>query len=240
MKRIALLCILLLIMVGTLCASIVGEAVSSIIGSSLDMAAQPNATRVMLDGEEVSLGGRGVGELKRTFKQHDFSLLSLGERQELYGKAHISLGWPAWKNLLVGFGEGSKLQGDFGGMLFGQISDWTTLTVAGAGLGILLLDILFVQTFSVTKQSIQLNNPDDPFNQIGLAAMAIGGGVFVVGRLIQALIPLTFGSRYNRTLRKGLMLDKNLSDTLTLDVSLVPLSDALAIRWVGNVSFSTR
>ncbi|MPM71784.1 hypothetical protein SDC9_118755 [bioreactor metagenome] len=70
--------------------------------------------------------------------------------------------------------------------------------------------------------------------------MAVGGGAFVVGRLIQALIPLTFGSRYNKTLRKGLMLDKNLSDTLTLDVSLVPISDSLAIRWVGNVSFSTK
>ena len=240
MKRIALVCIFLLLMTGTVCASLGGDAVSSIIGSGLDMAARPHATSVLLDGKEVSFGGRGVGELKRTFKQHDFSLLSLSERQEVYGKAHISLGWPAWKNLLVGFGEGSKLQGDFGGMLFGQISDWTTLTIAGAGLGIVLLDILFVQTFSLSKQSIQLNNPDDAFNQIGLAAMAIGGGAFVVGRLIQALIPLAFGSRYNRTLRKGLMLDKNLSDTLGMEVSLVPLSDSLAIRWVGNISFSTK
>ena len=68
--------------------------------------------------------------------------------------------------------------------------------------------------------------------------MAIGGGGFVVGRLIQALIPLCFGARYNKVLRNGLMLDKHLSDTLSLDVALVPVSDSLAFRWVGKVSFN--
>lgn len=125
-------------------------------------------------------------------------------------------------------------------MLFGQISDWTTLSIAGAGMGIILLDILFVQIFSASNDSMQLNNPDDPFNQLGIAAMAIGGGAFAVGRLIQALIPLTFGARYNKALRKGLLLDKNLSDTLGLDVALVPVSGSLAIRWVGKVSLNPR
>ena len=240
MKRIACMAFLLVLMVNTLFASIVGDALGSIVGSSLDMAASDYATVVQIDGQEIGFGGKGIASLKHTFKQHDFSQVSYQQRQEIYGKAQISLGWPAWKNLLVGFGKGSKLQGDFGGMLFGQISDWTTLSIAGAGMGIILLDILFVQIFSASNDSMQLNNPDDPFNQLGIAAMAIGGGAFAVGRLIQALIPLTFGARYNKALRKGLLLDKNLSDTLGLDVALVPVSGSLAIRWVGKVSLNPR
>jgi hypothetical protein len=34
---------------------------------------------------------------------------------------------------LVGFGSGSKLQGDLGGQLFGQIADWTAATTIGVG-----------------------------------------------------------------------------------------------------------
>ncbi len=240
MKRIACMAFLLVLMANSLFATVVGDALGSIVGSSLDMAASDYATVVQIDGQEFGLGGKGIASLKHTFKQHDFSQVSLQERQEIYGKAQISLGWPAWKNLLVGFGAGSKLQGDFGGMLFGQISDWTTLTIAGAGLGVLLLDFLFIQIFNTSSGSMQLSNPDDPFNQFGLAAMAIGGGAFVVGRLIQALIPLAFGARYNRVLRNGLMLDKNLSDTLGMDVALVPVSGSLAIRWVGKVSLNPR
>jgi hypothetical protein len=185
---------LLVLMVNTLFASIVGDALGSIVGSSLDMAASDYATVVQIDGQEIGFGGKGIASLKRTFKQHDFSQVSYQQRQEIYGKAQISLGWPAWKNLLVGFGAGSKLQGDFGGMLFGQISDWTTLTIAGAGLGVLLLDFLFIQIFNTSSGSMQLNNPDDPFNQLGIAAMAIGGGAFAVGRLIQALSSYVWSS----------------------------------------------
>lgn len=238
MKRLTVLGVLMISMMSSLFASVVGDALQSMVGLSLDMAASDYATVIQIDGKDVGLGGKGISSLKKTFKQHDFSQVSYAQRQEIYGKAQISIGWPAWKNLLVGFGKGSALQGDFGGMLFGQISDWTTLSIAGAGMGILVLDVLFVQLFTASDGSLQLNNPDDPFNQIGIAAMAIGGGGFVVGRLIQALIPLCFGARYNKVLRNGLMLDKHLSDTLSLDVALVPVSDSLAFRWVGKVSFN--
>jgi len=154
MKHFLIGLVVLLVLVVPLSAQ---PPLISLVGTGLDALNTEDGIPVEIDGERVYLGGSTLGALKKTFKNHDFSQLTFEQRSALYEQAQVSIAWPAFKNLLAGFGSGSKLQGDLGGQLFGQIADWTAATTIGIGMGTFLIDLFFIQVFSAGSSSF-----DDP------------------------------------------------------------------------------
>ena len=202
--------------------------VFSFILDDIDTVVQANKTITMVDGQELKLQAISIASLKRHLSKYEFSTLTYSDRMNLYDQTSISMLWPMGKNLLAGFGSGSKLQGDIQGQLFGQIADWASLTTVGVGLGLYLIDLFFIKMFT------QINNTSpsggDPLEDLAVATMFFGGGAFIASRLIQALIPLSYGARYNKTLRKNFLLNKDLSDAQPLQVSLLPCSFGMQVR----------
>lgn len=190
----------------------------SLLGSGLDALDTHDGIAVNLAGERVFLGGSTLSSLKRTLKNHDFQQLPFEQRLELYEQVQVSITWPVFKNLLVGFGSGSKLQGDLGGQLFGQIADWTAATTIGVGLGTYLIDFLFIQIFTASSP-----NFDDPLQDFAVGTMVAGALFLVAERAIQALLPIPYGLRHNKALRTGLGITKEGSDALAFSVAAVPV-----------------
>jgi len=213
----------------------------SLLGTVMDAADTKSGLVVDLDGEQVFLGKSTLGSLKKTFKAHDFLQLPFEQRSELYEGAHVPTAWPVAKNFLVGGGSGSKLQGDVGGRLFGQIADWTAATTIGVGLGVYLVDLFFVQIFTGGGNSSSIN--DDSFKDFALDTMKVGAIFLLAERVVQAILPIPFALRYNKTLRNGLGINKNGSDMIPMRIALVPvavmnINHDLAMQVVGRVSIA--
>lgn len=215
MKRFLICLVVLLVLVVPLSAQ---NLLISLVGTGLDALNTEDGIPVEIDGERVYLGGSTLGALKRTFKDHDFSQLTFEQRSALYEQAQVSIAWPAFKNLLAGFGKGSKLQGDLGGQLFGQIADWTAATTIGIGLGTFLIDLFFVQVFGGSSSSFE-----DPLQDFAVQTMAVGAIFLVAERLIQAILPIPYGARYNKTLRNGLKVTKDGNDALQMSLAVSPI-----------------
>ena len=213
MKRFLMCSLVLFFLVVPLCAQ---SLLLSLVGTGLDAMDTQDGIPVEIEGERVYLGGSTLGTLKRTLKNHDFGQLPFDQRLALYEQAQISIAWPAFKNLLAGFGSGSKLQGDLGGQLFGQIADWTAATTIGVGLGTYLIDLFFIQLFAASS------NFDDPLQDFAVGTMAVGAIFLLTERVIQAVLPIPYGARYNKTLRNGLGVSKDGSDALSISVAFVP------------------
>lgn len=213
----------------------------SLLGTVMDAVDTKSGLAVDLDGEQVFLGKSTLGSLKRTFKTHDFLQLPFEQRSELYEGTHVSIAWPVAKNLFVGGGGGSKLQGDVGGRLFGQIADWTAATTIGVGLGTYLIDLFLIQIFTGGDNSSSIN--DDSLKDFALATMKVGAIFLLTERVVQAILPIPFGLRYNKTLRNGLGVNKDGSDMIPIRVALVPVAvmksnHDLAMQVVGRVSIA--
>lgn len=215
MKRFLMCSLVLLCLLVSLSAE---SLLVSLVGTGLDAMNTQDGVPVEIDGERVYLGGSTLGSLKRTLRNHDFQQLSFNYRLELYEQAKVGITWPAFKNLLVGFGSGSKLQGDLGGQLFGQIADWTAATTIGVGLGTYLIDLFFIQMFNAGSSSF-----DDPLKDFAVGTMAVGAIFLVAERLIQAVLPIPYGARYNKALRTGLGVTKDGGDALAVTVSVIPV-----------------
>ncbi len=193
---------------------------------------------VELEGELVSLGGSTLGSLKKTFKTHDFSQLPFEQRSDLYENSQVPIAWPVWKNLLLGYGGGSKLQGDIGGQLFGQIADWTAASTIGVGMGMYLVDLFFIQMLAASSSGYE-----DPLKDLAVDTMVVGAIFLLAERIVQAILPIPYGARYNKTLRNGLGLNKDGNDMLTIGVSYTPVvsetpNQGLGVQVVGKVSIS--
>ena len=87
------------------------SAIGMILETGLGTATKTYSPPVIVDGETVHFGGGSHKEVKQTFQTYDFSTLAFDERLDLYHSTLLSVTWPAFKNLLAGFGSGSKLQG---------------------------------------------------------------------------------------------------------------------------------
>lgn len=231
MKRFTIIVLLITLLLSSLGAA---TGLSTIMkAGSLIEALKPQVV-VELDGKKLTLSQRPVSTLKRIFKEHDFSQLAYAERLELYTKAKVSLGKGVWRNMLIGFGSGSKSQGDLGGHIFGEIVDWASLSAVGVGVSLFIIDLFMMGIF--TGGNYIPNNPDDELNQIAIYSMAIGGGAFLVGRIIQGILPLIYGSRYNKQLGKGLGIAKDHSDAFTVNVGVLPSLEG-KIHLAANISF---
>ncbi|NLA92285.1 MAG: hypothetical protein GX842_02440 [Spirochaetales bacterium] len=238
MKKLLTTTILLCIVVITLGAST--NLLTSFVKTTIDLTSLPTLKKVVIDGEEVPLGGISVKKLKKNLAEHDFASLSLEERIAIYQETRQDIGKSAFRNLLVGFGKGSQRQGDVAGHITGMVLDWTTLTVAGVGASIALIDFLVLAMFG---QSPDMETDD--VLKISVYAALGGAGAFVLGRIVQAILPTIYGSRYNKTLRNGLYLTKNMEDSTTaLDFGFEPtlyLADerpTMGVKFVANLGFT--
>lgn len=234
MKRAILSTLFVAMMLITISANSLGF---SLLGATIDAYSNPGKVVINMEGDKVYLGGSTLGSLKKTLNKYDFEGLEHQTRKELYEKAQVSINWPVWKNLLIGFGSGSKLQGDIGGELFGQIADWTAATTVGVGVGMYLVDLFLLQIFTSSSTA------DDPLKELAVGTMLVGAIFFGVERVIQALLPIPYGIRYNNALRNGLKVNKDGSDRITLGFSVTPLevmapNEGLQVQFVGKLSFS--
>ncbi|MDD3457117.1 MAG: hypothetical protein PHF04_09250, partial [Sphaerochaeta sp.] len=59
-----------------------------------------------------------------------------------------------------------------------------------------------------------------------VGTMAVGAVLLVTERLIQAVLPLPYGTRYNKTLRSGLGVTKDGGDALAVSLAVVPVINA--------------
>ncbi len=193
-----------------------------LIGLGLDVATTKRSATVIVDGAAITLGGSSVTSMKRSLAEYDFTVLEFSERLAIYDEAKAAIAWPVFRNLLLGFGSGSKSQGDRGGVLAGTLLDSTAVTAVGVGLSLYLIDFLLVAPWGAIGNHgyNHLENSDDELMQIA-GGLVIGGLIGLgVGRIIQAVLPISYGTRYNTALRNGLGIDKDGGDALSLSVGL--------------------
>ena len=210
-----------------------------LIGLGLDVATTKRSSAVIVGGETISLGGSSVTAMKRSLAEYDFTALEFSERLAIYDEAKAAIAWPVFKNLLLGFGSGSKSQGDRGGVLAGTILDATSLGALGVGIGFVLVDILLIAPFSAIGDA-GYNPFDDRDNEL----MQIAGGLVIggliglgVGRIIQAVLPISYGTRYNTALRNGLGIDTDGGDALSLSVALNASNLGIGFSIASRVRF---
>lgn len=200
----------------------------NLIGLGLDVAATGRSSHIVVEGEEVRLGGSSIKAMKKSLAQVDFSSLGFDDRLAIYDEAKTTIAWPVFKNLLLGFGSGSKNQGDRAGVLVGTVFDSVSLGVLGVGLGLVVVDLLFVAPWYGIGGSNDnpFNNPDDELMQIA-GGMVIGGLAGLgASRIIQAILPISYGGRHNKALRTSLGIEKDGSDGFALSMGVVPVISA--------------
>lgn len=232
MKR-AMILIVMVIILSTSTLFAAGEFLFSIIGLGLDTAStiKHGKTEVILSdsGSSVSIGGTGVRKLKKTFEEHDFASLNYEDRLELSERLSVSITWPVFKNLLVGFGSGSALQHDTLGSITGIVLDSVTGGAVGVGLGLFIVDAIFLAPLRGYSGS---NPNDDELLQLSLDLMMYGAIGFGVGRVIQAMLPLVYGPRYNKVVRTHLGINKDKSDAYGVNLGFAPiLGEGGALHW---------
>ncbi len=237
MKKILTTTLLLFVIVISLGAS---NLLTSFVKTTIDLASLPTLKKVVIDGEEVPLGGISVRKLKKNLADHDFASLALEERVAIYQETRQDIGKPVFRNFIWGFGKGSQRQGDVAGHITGMVLDWTTLTVTGLAASIALIDVLVLATLG---QSPDMKT--DPLLEATVYTMIGGVGAFVLGRIVQAILPTIYGSRYNKTLRNGLNLTKDMNDSTTaLAFGFEPalyLADekpTMGVKFVANLGFT--
>lgn len=215
-----------------------------LIGLGLDVATTKRSSAVIVEGETITLGGSSVKAMKKSLAEFDFTTVEFSDRLAIYEEAKTNITWPVFKNLLLGFGSGSKSQGDRGGALVGTLLDSTAVTTLGVGLSLYLIDFLFVAPWGAIGNPSynHLENSDDELMQIA-GGLVIGGLIGLgASRIIQAVLPISYGARHNKALRDGLGIQKDGSDGFALSVALVPVLSAdrelsLGFAVASRVSF---
>ena len=222
MKRaMILITVVLVLSTSTLFAA--GEFLFGLIGAGLDVATtiKRGKTEVALsEGDSIKIGGTGIRKLKQTFAENDFASMNFEDRLELSERLSVSITWPVFKNLLVGFGSGSALQHDTLGSITGIVLDSVTTGAVGIGLGLFVVDAIFLAPLRGYTGS---NPNDDELLQISLDLMMYGAIGFGVGRVIQAALPLFYGPRYNKVVRNNLGINKDKSDAFGMNLGFAPL-----------------
>lgn len=215
-----------------------------LIGLGLDVATTKRSSAVIVEGETITLGGSSVKAMKKSLASFDFTTVEFSDRLAIYEEAKTNITWPVFKNLLLGFGSGSKSQGDRAGVLFGTVLDATSAGVLGLGLSLYLIDLLFIAPWGTIGNPgyNHFENPDDELQQIA-GGLVIGGLIALgAGRIIQAVLPIGYGVRHNKALRDGLGVTKDGADAFSLSVALVPVRRnttdlAVGLSLASRVSF---
>lgn len=236
MKRLSLVLILLVVLFPLAARSFFLDLVMD----GLDFAFAFNKPyKVSLDDKSVVIGGSNFRNLKKTLSDHDFSVLSFDERLSLYDTVKLPIGKSISRNLLIGFGKGSLAQGDKGGQLFGLIGDYVSLGFVAAGATALLIDALSVYLFSsIGDSNADFWDRDDEFRDLSVAALKIGAIAFGVSRLVQIVLPINYGLKYNKTLRNSFGLSKKREDLFNFQVGFVPNNfGEIGFRVASTISY---
>lgn len=231
-RRIAL--IILLCMIATRVHA--AAPVVDFLKIGYDLATIKRVTKMDIDGVKISLGGISVKGLKRTIAAYDFTDLEFDDRLALYEKAKVPIVLPLARNALQGMGKRSKSQGDLGGKLFGMIGDYTSYGVISVGIILIAVDAMIVGVFSGgDPDAFDFNKEGDELLTLGKNFLYGGLIGFAAQRLIQLIIPIGYGTRYNKALRQGLGVTRDGGDGFSLSLSLDPSEGSFVVGAVVHL-----
>ena len=168
---------------------------------------------VDLNGEEVLIKHSKVKELESTFDEHDFSILTFDSRLLIYENTKKPIIFPLFVSTFIGGGAGSLIQNNLPFFSLSFIIDIVGVSVFAAGalsLAVLLPSIIFVVLMENPDQFLKVMN-------ISLIAVGVGAGFLAINRIAQIISVIAYGNAYNKALRKGLGLEKDLSDAFAVE-----------------------
>ncbi len=227
MRQILLLCVLLSVVVGSLYAA---APVVDLLKIGYDLATIKRVTKMDIDGVQISLGGISVKGLRRTMATYDFTGLKFEDRLALYEKAKVPIVLPVVRNALQGMGKGSKSQGDLGGKLFGMVGDYASYGVMSVGIILIAIDAFIVGVFSGGKPGVfDWNREDDELLILGKGFLTWALVGFASQRVVQLLIPIGYGVRYNKALRDGIGITREGGDRFSLSMGFDPSQGSLRV-----------
>lgn len=110
----------------------------------------------------------------------------------------------ALSNLFIGFGSGSKSQGNIPSYLFQKNTDTIAWTIGlGVPLVCLTASIVLLPFYSVSESA---NFEDNPLVKISLFSVIIGGSISLVNRTFGTISAFTFAHKYNKELDKQIQI----------------------------------
>lgn len=223
MKRCLLFFFMIAIVIsGSVFANDLLNFTMDVVGSAID--AYDNGGRPPLNQLEKHLASLDVGNM------------TLEQRREVYEAYHVESGNAIFRNVVIGFGTGSKRQGDGWGSFIGALGDGIGFGLLTASATCFLIDLLTLQSLGVATGGQEVGTlSDSPLMEI-TKILAISGGVVIgVNRLVGIIPPLVYSARYNSRLRGGLGLDKKLN--LAMAPAVNPYSGDLGVAMVASISF---
>lgn len=187
--------------------------------------------------DAIEYGGRPA---MNRIEEHMLSLnvdsMNLEQRREIYEAYKVSSGVAILRNVFIGFGNGSKHQGDTWGTLIGGIGDGLGIGLLTASATCFLIDLMTFQTIGAATGSQEVGSLSDSPLMGATKALALSGAIVIgVNRLIGIIPPLVYSARYNSKLRDGLGLDKDLN--LVAGPVVDPLTGESGIVMMASISF---
>lgn len=221
MKRLLLLLMLLFLLASALSAA-TGNLLLDALVFGLDVATKAGKGKIEVtfpdEEEAISIGRVSLKKLKTTFEEHDFLVLEYEQRLEIYDRLSVPVAWPIAKNVIIGFGKGSRLQRDTIGSITGIVLDSASAVAVGTGLTLIIFDAIVVGILG-GEENIEYDELKTTAENL------LFGGLIGLGasRVIQGIMPTAYGLRYNKILRTGLGLAKDKSDALNPSLGFAPL-----------------
>jgi len=221
MKRLLLLLMLLLLLATALSAA-TGNLLLDAVVFGLDVATKAGKGKVEVtfpdEEEAISIRRVSLKKMRTTFEEHDFLVLDYEQRLEIYNRLSVPVAWPIAKNVIIGFGKGSKLQRDTIGSITGIVMDSASTVAVGTGLTLIIFDAILVGILG-GEENIEYDELKTTAENLLFGGL-IGLGV---SRVVQGIMPTVYGLRYNKVLRTGLGLAKDKSDALSPSLGFAPI-----------------
>lgn len=164
--------------------------------------------------------------------------LNLDQRQALYKEMKVNTGLSSFLSVAVGFGLGQAVIGDMSGASWVSIFDKTGIGIAASGLVLWAGFYLFYYTgasaVSGSPMSFWEYGMEGIFGKIWSITCFSGLGICAIGRIAGLIRSITWGNSYNRSVREGLGLDKNLQLAV---LPCVTKDNKPGLMMAGRVSF---
>jgi len=124
---------------------------------------------------------------------------------------------PALANFIIGFGVGSKWQGNVSGYVSHKAVDSIAIGVGGGtALVCLILSGLYLPSWGQS-------NVENPLLTISLYSLGAGAAVSLVNRTVSIFTACSYANKYNKELKKQ------------LDLAIIPAADG-SVSFVGTLS----
>lgn len=216
MKRIGMLMVFLFVFASLAYASLLNESIDFLLD-------------VSSAATEAKRKGTSVEQLKLDLSTLDVASMDEAQRVTVYKANELKTGGAFALNLLLGFGSGSKKQGDTLGTVVGAVGDSLGVGALGVSFGLFMVDLLIIQPTMAIGNKLSGNAStgslqDTPLLKVALYTAIGGGALLVATRIFESIRVFTYASRYNGTLRDGLGLNKK------LQIAALPVIDT----WSGD------